>query len=73
MTMHYIVQAIFLLTGITSLLASLLNKEWFFTSENAKFAVKRLGRNGARWLYGATGAVFIFSAVYFYYKINAGF
>ena len=50
------------------MLASLLNWNWFFTADNTSFLVKRLGRNGARWLYGAIGAMLIAAAVYFYYR-----
>ena len=70
MILHNIVQAIFLLAGIISLLASLLDWDWFFTTDNASFLVKWLGRNGARWAYGAIGATFIAAAVYFYYRIE---
>ena len=35
MTGQYIVQGIFALAGITSLLASLLNWNWFFTTRKA--------------------------------------
>ena len=66
MIMHHIVQAIFLLTGAISLWASLFNKDWLFTAENARFVVNRLGRNGARWVYGTIGIIFIFAAIYFY-------
>jgi hypothetical protein len=68
MIMHDIVQALFLLTGLVSLMASLFNSDWFFTTENASFIVKKLGRSGARWAYGTLGAVFIFAAVYFHYR-----
>ncbi len=70
MILHNIVQLIFLLAGIVSLLASLLDWDWFFTADNASFLVKRLGRNGARWAYGAIGTAFITAAVYFYYQIK---
>lgn len=70
MIMHNIIQAIFLLTGITALWASLFNKDWLFNSENAKFVVNRLGRNGARWVYGTIGITFITAAIYFYYQIT---
>lgn len=70
MNLHFIVQAMFLLAGAISLLASLLDWEWFFSADNAKFLVKRLGRNGARWAYGILGALFIAAAVYFYYQIK---
>lgn len=71
MILHNIVQLLFLLAGVISLLASIFNWDWFFTADNASFLVKRLGRNGARWAYGAIGALFIFAAVYFYYQIEA--
>ena len=70
MIMHHIIQVIFLLTGITALWASLFNKDWLFTSENARFVVDRLGRNGARWVYGTVGILFITAAIYFYYQIT---
>ena len=70
MILHNIVQTIFLLTGATALLASLLNWEWFFTSDNASFLVKRLGRSGARWVYGLVGILLMAAAVFFYYKIK---
>ena len=70
MILHNFVQAIFMLVGLIALLASLFNWDWFFTADNASFLVKRLGRNGARWAYGAIGAVFIAAAVYFYYRIQ---
>jgi hypothetical protein len=70
MIMHYIVQAIFLFTGIIALWASVFNNDWLFTADNARWVVKRFGRKGARWAYGAVGAIFIFAAIYFYYQIS---
>lgn len=69
MILHYIVQLIFLLAGITSLSASLFDWEWFFTADNASFVVRKLGRRGARWVYGTIGLTFIFAAIYFYSQI----
>ncbi len=71
MTMHYIVQAIFLLTGAIALHASLFNKNWLFTADNARFVVRKFGRNGARWVYGTIGVTFIIAAIYFYCKIES--
>ena len=71
MILHNVVQVIFLLAGIVSLLASLLDWDWFFTADNASFLVTRLGRRGARWAYGIIGALFIIAAIYFYYRIEA--
>lgn len=70
MIMHYIVQAIFLFTGIIALWASVFNNDWLFTADNARWVVKRFGRNGARWAYGAVGVVFVSAAIYFYYQIS---
>ena len=68
MILHNVVQAIFLLAGTISLLSSLFNWEWFFTADNAKFAVKRFGRNGARWIYGIVGLLLIAAAIYFFFQ-----
>ncbi len=70
MIMHNIIQTIFLLAGIIALLASLFNWNWFFTADNARFVVKRLGRGGARIVYSVIGMAFIFAAIFFYYKIK---
>jgi hypothetical protein len=71
MVLHNVVQSIFLLAGAISLLASLLNWDWFFTADNVQFLVKRIGRNGTRWAYGIIGIVFISAAVYFFYQVEA--
>lgn len=69
MILHYVVQLIFLLVGITSLSASVFDWEWFFTADNASYIVRRLGRKGARWTYGTIGLTFIFAAIFFYSQI----
>ena len=71
MILHNVVQAIFLLTGVVTLLSSALDWEWFFTADNARFAVKKFGRNGARWIYGTVGALLIAAAIYFFIRIEA--
>ena len=58
MTGQYIVQGIFALAGIISLLASLLNWNWFFTTRNAQTIVRIVGRNRAVILIGM--AIFFF-------------
>jgi hypothetical protein len=70
MILHNVVQAIFLLTGAISLLSALLNWEWFFTTDNARFAVKKFGRNGARWIYGTIGLLLMAAAIYFYFQVE---
>ena len=44
---QYIVQGIFAVAGIISLLAAILDWEWFFTARNTQFAVKSVGRKRA--------------------------
>ena len=39
MITHYIIQAIFVLVGLLTLLASLFNWDWFFTARNTQFIV----------------------------------
>ena len=65
MTGQYIVQGIFALAGITSLLASLLNWNWFFTAQNAQLIVRNVGRGRARLFYGLLGVIMIGMAVFF--------
>ena len=70
MILHNVVQAIFLLAGILTLLSSALDWEWFFTADNSRFVVKRLGRNGARWFYGIVGVLLIAAAIFFYFQVE---
>ena len=70
MILHNIIQVIFLITGIIALLASLLNWEWFFTTENTRHLVNRFKRKGARWIYGTIGVLFIAAAIYFFFQIK---
>lgn len=69
MFLHHVIQTIFVITGAISLLASLLNWDWFFTSDNAAPVVQRIGRKKSRWLYGAIGVFFIATAIGFYHII----
>ena len=71
MVLHSIIQTIFVIAGVTALLAAAFNWEWFFASKNVEPVVKRIGRNRSRLLYGAVGAVLIATAVIFYYKVQA--
>ena len=64
MTGQYIVQGIFALAGIVSLLASLLNWDWFFTTRNAQTIVRNVGRNRARLFYGILGKPSLFDTFF---------
>ena len=63
---QYIVQGIFALAGITSLLAALLNWDWFFTARNAQLIVRNVGRTRARLFYGILGIIIIGMAAFFF-------
>lgn len=63
---HYLIQGIFALTGIVSLLAALLDWEWFFSARNAQVIVGNVGRTRARWFYGVLGVILIATAVFFF-------
>ena len=66
MTGQYIVQALFALAGITSLLAALFNWDWFFTARNAQNVVRYMGRRQARLFYGILGIILIGMAGVFF-------
>lgn len=66
MTGQYIVQGIFALAGITSLLAALLNWNWFFATRNAQSIVRNVGRNRTRLFYGLLGVIILGMAVFFF-------
>jgi ABC-type sugar transport system permease subunit len=70
MFFHHLIQTIFLLAGVTSLLAAVLNWKWFFNTKNAEPIVGSLGGKKARWLYGTIGIILIAAAIGFYYQIR---
>ncbi len=59
MTGQYIVQALFALAGITSLLAALFNWDRFLKARNAQNEVRNMGRRQARLFYGILGIILI--------------
>lgn len=68
---QYIVQGIFAVAGILSLLAALFDWEWFFTARNTQFIVQNVGRRQARWFYGALGVILIGMSIFFFLKGKA--
>lgn len=69
---QYFVQGIFALAGITSLLAALLNWNWFFTARNTQLIVRNVGRTRARLFYGVLGVILMGMATFFFvetYKV----
>ena len=71
MKMHFVIQGVFVLVGVLSVLASLFNWDWFFTAQNAQFFVTRFGRQWARVCYAILGGVMIFIGIYFYLTVRA--
>ena len=69
MITHYIIQAIFVLVGLLTLLASLFNWDWFFTA-NTQFIVANTGRKRARLFYAALGCLMIATGVYFFLSLQ---
>lgn len=63
---QYIVQGIFVLAGIISLSAALLDWDWFFIARNTQFVVRNVGRKQARWFYGILGVILIGMSVFFF-------
>lgn len=55
-----------IIAGIFTLLASILNWNFFFESRKARFFVKIFGRNGSRIFYGILGLFFFFLAYKMY-------
>ena len=68
MVSGYIIQGIFALAGIVSLLAAVLDWEWFFTARNTRFIVQNVGRRQARWFYGVLGVLLVGMAVFFFFN-----
>lgn len=62
---QYVIQGIFIFAGIISLLAALLDWNWFFTARNTQFIVRNVGRKQARWFYGVLGVILICTAIFF--------
>ena len=63
---QYIIQGIFAVAGIISLLAAVFDWEWFFTARNTQFAVRSVGRQRARLSYGVLGVIHIGMSVFFF-------
>lgn len=70
MNPKYLVQGLFIVAGIISILAALFNWNWFFSAQNAQFVVRNFGRKWARVFYGTLGLILIAAAVFFYFQVN---
>lgn len=70
MGMHYLIQGIFVLVGLLAILASILNWDWFFQSQNTRFIVNNVGRKQARLFYALLGVLMIATAIYFFLEVQ---
>ncbi|MDH6312773.1 multisubunit Na+/H+ antiporter MnhG subunit [Parabacteroides sp. PFB2-10] len=68
---EYILLALFLLMGVFTCLASLLNFNWFFEARKARTVVGTLGRTGARVFYFCLGIALIACSVMGYLQWSA--
>lgn len=73
MIAHYIIQSVFVLVGILSLMASVFNWEWFFTAQNSQFIVRALGRNKSRIFYAILGLSMIAAGIYFFLTVREAY
>ena len=71
MVVHFIIQGVFVLVGLLAILASLMNWDWFFTAQNARFFVNQFGRQWARVCYAVLGGLMIVIGVYFFLTVRA--
>lgn len=70
MAVHYIIQSVFVLVGIISILAASFNWDWFFNAQNSQFIVRNMGRKHARLFYAVLGLIMIGTGVYFYTELQ---
>ena len=73
MIAHYIIQSVFVLVWILSLMASVFNWEWFFTAQNSQFIVRALGRNKSRIFYAILGLSMIAAGIYFFLSVHEAY
>ncbi|MEG0948051.1 MAG: immunity 17 family protein [Bacteroidales bacterium] len=58
-TANIFVSILFLIIGTLSLMAGIMNWNWFYRSHNVSIAVRWFGRSGARFFYGTIGVIVI--------------
>lgn len=52
---EYFILVLFIALGLFSLIAALLNLDWYFKTSSAMTFVNQLGRTCARWFYALLG------------------
>lgn len=68
--MHYILQALFVIIGFISLIASILNWDWFFNAHNLQLIVNNVGRKKARLFYAIIGIMMIATGIFFFLSVQ---
>lgn len=66
---EYFILVVFAFLGVFSVVAGVLNLDWYFKTDGAKLFVRWLGRKGARIFYIALGLALIACslAIFLYY------
>lgn len=59
-----IICAVFIIAGILSAVAALMNWDWFFTSSNAKLLIGKFSRLTARIIYFILGCLIVTMGVF---------
>jgi len=67
---RYFIPILFFFTGIISLLAAVLNWDWFFKSKNAQMFISHKNRKKARWFYGILGIMLVGMAIVSFLTVN---
>ena len=70
MGMHYLIQGIFVLVGLTALILAIGNWDWFFKAQNTQFIVSNVGRTKTRLFYAAIGVLMIATGIYFFLTVQ---
>lgn len=65
------VQGLFMLGGVVSVMAAICNWDWYFDTRNAKQIVNNVGRKRARIFYAVLGIILIGTAIFFFVETRA--
>ncbi len=60
----YLLNSIYLLTGIITLITAICNADWFYNARSVMLLVKWFSRTGTRLLYGGVGLLLICTSLY---------
>ena len=60
----YLLNGIYLLTGIITLITAISNANWFYNARSVSLLVKWFGRTSTRLFYGGIGLLLICTSLY---------